>query len=109
MTVRLSDTERDIIKTKAATMGVRLNAYIRAAALGSDYTPPRDPELLALLRLTLRELLHEGNNLNQLAKEKNSGKIAPSQIIVRLDAIRGPLVRTLRTVRTALARRMPQP
>ena len=43
LSVRLSDKERAIIIQKAFNIGYNVNAYVRAAALGSGYTPPHEP------------------------------------------------------------------
>ncbi len=107
--VRFRANELALVKERARKIGCTTNAYIRASVLGSDYKPPRDPELVSVLRRTLAELSRQGNNLNQLAKAKNAGEATPSQIAVRLEAIRGPLVRALETVRSAVAYGLPHP
>jgi len=40
LTVRASDSQKEILRRKAKTAGVSLNRYILAAALGADYRPP---------------------------------------------------------------------
>src|SRR5580698_2860697 len=50
--IRLSDGQRAIIRSKARAAKVSVSRFVLAAALGSDYCPPLDPELTrALLRL----------------------------------------------------------
>src|SRR5690242_10534553 len=52
LAVRFSAAELVTIRAKAKSAGCTTNRYIRAAALGSDYRAPLDPELArALLAL----------------------------------------------------------
>ena len=72
-TVRLSNGEWEKIAAKAIRAGCTLNSYARAAMLGSDYPPPRDPELVKALRKYYFELHMQGINLNQIARNLNGG------------------------------------
>jgi hypothetical protein len=101
--VRFSEEELALVRIKAQMVGCTVNRYIRASALGSDYTPPHDPELVDTLRATLRELLAHGNNLNQIARQMNAKVMSAAQAEGALGAISPPYLKTLSAVRTALA------
>ncbi len=88
LTVRLSKGEWEKIATKAIRTGCTLNSYARAAMLGSDYTPPRDPELVKALRKYYFELHMEGINLNQIARHLNGGFISDEECEVAIEDIR---------------------
>ena len=76
LTVRLSKGEWEKIAAKAIRARCTLNSYARAAMPGSDYMPPRDPELVKALRKYYFELHMQGINLNQIAKNLNGGFIS---------------------------------
>jgi hypothetical protein len=109
ITVRFKIEELAVIKTKAQLAKCPTNTYIRAAALGSDYKPPINPELQKTLLAVNRELTSQGNNLNQIAKHLNSGTATPDQTVAMLDSIRVPLIRALLAVKAALVQGSPQP
>jgi hypothetical protein len=56
--------------------------------LGSDYTPPRDPELVKALRKYYFELHMQGINLNQIAKNLNGGFISDEECEAAIADIR---------------------
>jgi hypothetical protein len=91
LTIRLSKGEWEKIAAKAIRAGCTLNSYARAAMLGSDYTPPRDPELVKVLRQYYFELYKQGINLNQIAKNLNGGFVSDEEcgaaIVVFANAI----------------------
>jgi len=109
LTLRVSEFERNFIKFKAEQAGLSTNAYIKAAAMGSDYRPPKDLEFKDLMRQTLRELLRHGNNLNQIARHLNAHIATPDQAANAVEAIRPDYIRTLKTVRSTLAEGMEEP
>lgn len=103
LTVRLSDQERQIIRDKAQSAGCSINGYVRASALGSDYKPPTDPELVqALLKLN-RELTSQGNNLNQIAHHLNSGRSSPAEGSSLLAMISRSMLQTHKAICKALS------
>lgn len=78
LTVRLTERELSVATERAAAVGLRLRAYLRACALeGGDpavSTPSSGAaqiERLALLRDALRHLAKAGSNVNQIARHAN--------------------------------------
>ena len=104
LAVRFSAAELATIRAKAKGAGCSTNRYIRAAALGSDYRAPLDPELARALLALRRELAAQGNNLNQIARQLNAGIVLPGQDAL-LDALALSTEETHRAVRRALSRR----
>lgn len=102
--VRFSAAELEIVKRKARDSGCTTNSYIRASALGSEYKVPVHKELRLTLLASNRELTSIGRNINQIAKQLNSGKQVGR---ITLDGLQAALFTTLAMVRTALARREP--
>ncbi len=100
--VRFSAAEVEIVRRKAKDAGCSVNSYIRASTLGSDYKPPVHQELRLTLLASNRELTALGRNLNQIAKQMNSGMQVGR---ITLDSLQAALFTTLAMVRTALARR----
>jgi hypothetical protein len=88
LTVRLSKGEWEKIAAKAIRARCTLNSYARAAMLGSDYTSPRDPELVKALRKYYFELHMQGINLNQIAKNLNGGFISDEECEAAIADIR---------------------
>lgn len=106
--VRFSAAEIEIVRRKARDAGCTVNSYIRAAALGSDYKPPVHQELRLTLLASNRELTAIGRNINQIAKQLNSG-ISPYALLSAhsFGKLQTDLIITLTTVRAALARKQP--
>ncbi len=104
LTVRLCNADREAIRARAMEAGFpTLNAYARAALLGSDYKPPKAPEMIqSLLKLNL-ELTRQGVNLNQIAKHLNSGLISGGQGETMVSALARSTLQTHRAIRQALA------
>jgi hypothetical protein len=91
LTIRLSKGEWEKIAAKAIRAGCTLNSYARAAMLGSDYMPPRDPELVKILRKYYFELHIQGINLNQIAKNLNGGFISDEECEAAIADIRNAI------------------
>lgn len=89
--IRFREGELGIIRIKALQAGCTTNTYIRASALGSEYKQPRDPELLKALHIANRELTMQGVNLNQIARQLNSGQ-------ARLDEAEGMIGQIARSM-----------
>ena len=102
ITVRLSKDEWEKIAAKAIRARCTLNSYARAAMLGSDYTPPRDPELVKTLRKYYFELHMQGINLNQIAKNLNGGFVSDEECEMAIADIRDAISRIWRAVGQAL-------
>ena len=110
LTVRLSDAERAVIEAKAHAAGCSTNRYVRAAALGSDYKQPHDPEWTKALLATNRELTGQGRNLNQIAKLRNGGKASIAEEDGMLGVLARSMLPTHKAVRDALIRgKEPEP
>lgn len=102
LTIRLSERQKQIIRAKAQAATISVNRFVLAAALGSDYRPPVDPELTRALLRIYRELNAQGNNLNQIARQLNAGLVLPGQSAM-LEALGTSIQETLRHVQIALA------
>lgn len=103
LTIRLSERQKRIIRAKAQAAGSpSVNRFVLAAALGSDYRSPADPELTRALLRVYRELNAQGNNLNQIARQLNANVVLPGQGAM-LDALATSIQETLLRVQTALA------
>ncbi len=101
--VRASEQHKVIIKEKANAVGMAISRYMLAAALGSDYKSPTDPELTQTLLKLNRELTAQGNNLNQIAYHLNSGKSSPVEGNSLLAMISRSMLQTHKAVRAALS------
>lgn len=104
--VRFSEAELEVVKRKAQNAGCTVNSYIRASALGSDYKVPVHQELRLTLLAANRELTALGRNINQIARQLNSGA-SPQAILSQqpLRSIQAAVLETLAIVRAALAGR----
>ena len=69
--IRINATELYLIKTKAREAGMRASTWIRQAAKAARIAPRWTPEQMELLRM----MTGMANNLNQLEKQANSGKL----------------------------------
>jgi hypothetical protein len=99
--VRLDDTERAQLETRAGARGLSLAAFMRACSLETAgprarRRPPVDVDLLARTNADLNRV---GNNVNQIAYHLNSGE-APEAVAVvaAMQELRG----TLTVLRQAL-------
>jgi len=110
LTVRASDSQKEILRRKAKTAGVSLNRYMLAAALGADDKPTHDPEWTKALLASNRELTRQGNNLNQIAHKRNSNLIDEAQTNSMLGILARAYLQTHKAVRAALSQgKEPQP
>jgi hypothetical protein len=102
LTIRLSERQKRIIRSKAQAAGISVNRFVLAASLGSDYRPPADPELTRALLRMYRELNAQGNNLNQITRQMNAGLVLPGQGAM-LDALGTSIQETLGRIQGVLA------
>lgn len=79
ISVRFSETEREILVRQAEKSCLTVSEYIRASVLGAGYISTIDPVKRQLLQDINRELSRQGNNLNQIAKHLNAGAASPAQ------------------------------
>jgi hypothetical protein len=69
--IRINAAELFLIRSKAREAGMRASTWIRQAAKSAKISPRWTPEQMQVLRV----LAGMANNLNQLAKQANSGKL----------------------------------
>ena len=86
--LRVSATDKRAIAAKAKRAGLSVGDYMRRAALGKTIVERVPPELR-------RQLGAAGNNLNQLVRLANSGKL-PGTGIEALNELVERLLKTLR-------------
>ena len=86
--VRVAATDKRAIEAKAKRAGLSVGEYMRRAALGRTIVERVPPELRRLLGTT-------GNNLNQLARLANAGKL-PGVGIEQLNDLVTRLLQTLK-------------
>lgn len=86
--LRVSTTDKRAIAAKAKHAGLSVADYMRRAALGKTIVERVPPELR-------KQLGSAGNNLNQLARLANSGKL-PGAGIEALNELVNRLLQTLR-------------
>ena len=103
ITVRFSISEREILVRHAEKSCLTVSNYIRAAVLGAGYLSAIDPVRQELLKNISRELGHQGNNLNQIAKHLNTGKTPIDEGNSMLAIIARSLLPAHQAVRRALA------
>lgn len=109
LTLRASEQHKTIIRAKAQKAGVTVNHFVLASALGSDYRPPHDRAFVLAMLALYRELAAQGNNLNQLARQRNANQISAEQADSMLDILGRSLLQTHRAVRHALTQGQPEP
>ena len=102
LTVRLSEKDRAIIAQKAFNIGYSVNAYVRAAALGSDYKPPIGRDMVMALLAVRWELTAQGRNLNQIAHSHNSNLHSEAETNSMLGVIARSLLKAHDAVGAAL-------
>ncbi len=103
LSVRLSEKDRDIIAQKAFNIGYSVNAYVRAAALGSAYKPPIGRDMVMALLAVKYELTAQGRNLNQIAHSLNSDLHSETETDSMLGVIARSLLKAHEAVSAALA------
>jgi hypothetical protein len=104
VTIRFSEQQKEILEAKAKNAGISVSELIRTAVLGSDYSPPLDPVLAQELLAVRRELAAHGNNLNQMARQINSGRLPSAEGNTMLDRLGRALLRAYDAVHMTLAR-----
>ena len=86
--LRIAATDKKIIEGKAVRAGLKTGEFIRRAALGKVIVERVPPDLR-------REIGSAGNNLNQLARLANAGKL-PGVGVEALNELVSRLLETLR-------------
>ena len=103
LTIRASDSQKELLRRKARSAGISLNRYMLAAALGDDDNPPPDPQWTKALLACNRELTRQGNNLNQIAHRRNTCLIDEAETNTMLGLMVRAYLETHRAVRLALS------
>ena len=103
LTVRLSEKDIEIITQKAFNIGYSVNAYVRAAALGSHYKPPISRDMVMALLAVKRELTAQGRNLNQIAHRHNSSLVKEAETNSMLGILAMSMINAHDAVGKALA------
>ncbi|MBO6141658.1 MAG: plasmid mobilization relaxosome protein MobC [Ruminococcus sp.] len=96
ITVRCTEDEREKIKSRAAQHGLKLSDYVLRSAMGKKIV------VVGGLDEVVRQLKALGNNVNQIARAVNEGRLQAVQLgEVRqaLYSIYGRLGEILREVR----------
>ena len=96
ITVRCTEDERDKIKARAAQHNLKLSDYVLRSALGKKIVVANG------LDVVVRQLKALGNNVNQIARAVNEGRVQAVQLWEvqgTLYAIYGRLGEILREVR----------
>lgn len=70
ITVRLTDAERDHIQQQADLVGLKIEPFVRNVMAGVQMRPRPKEEWAALLR----QVSGVSNNVNQIARQINSGE-----------------------------------
>ena len=101
--VRVTPEERDVIDDLALRRGLTLGAFLRAAALG-DAGPrslTRIPADAAMLQQLLGQIGKVGGNLNQIARQMNTGGAADAAevraALAAFDEVRQAILTALGT------------
>lgn len=82
LAIRVTDTERSLIAAKVENTGLSLQSYITLSALNDPCNLSRTlPEIKRVAVPVVAHLKRCGNNINQLAKTRNSGKSVGKQDI----------------------------
>ncbi len=102
LSIRLSEKDRAIIAQKAFNIGYSVNAYVRAAALGSDYKPLISRDMVLALLAVRWELTAQGRNLNQIAHRLNSDIHSEAETNSMLGVIARSLLKAHEAVGAAL-------
>ncbi len=100
--IRFTTQEREFVVQQAKKSCLTLSEYIRASSLGPGYAATIDPMKRQLLQDAIRELNRQGNNLNQIARQLNTGHLTPEQGERELTRLERALIAAQRAVRHAL-------
>lgn len=88
--LRLTLAEHEHVRSQAETAGVTVSEFLRRRALG--YIVPQARVRRGADPMLLNELNRIGVNLNQIARNQNSGRPERLDAEVVLDELRGVLV-----------------
>ena len=93
--VRLSEKEKEHLKSQAAACALKMEPYIRKLIMGKEVRP-RPPDEYGTL---LREINAIGNNINQIAHIANAEQHISESKINEVLHLQNEIMRMVRSVR----------
>ena len=93
--VRLSEKEKEHLKSQAAACALKMEPYIRKLIMGKEVRPRPPDEYIKLLR----EINAIGNNINQLAHIANAEQHISESKINEVLHLQNEIMRMVRSVR----------
>ena len=93
--VRLSEKEKEHLKSQAAACALKMEPYIRKLIMGKEVRPRPPDEYVRLLR----EINAIGNNINQIAHIANAEQRISEGKINEVLHLQNEIMRMVRSVR----------
>ena len=93
--VRLSEKEKEHLKSQAAACALKMEPYIRKLIMGKEVRPRPPDEYVKLLR----EINAIGNNINQIAHIANAEQHISEDKIETVLQMQNDIMRLVRSVR----------
>lgn len=93
--VRLSEKEKEHLKSQAAACALKMEPYIRKLIMGKEVRPRPPDEYVKLLR----EINAIGNNINQIAHIANAEQRISESKINEVLHLQNEIMRMVRSVR----------
>lgn len=93
--VRLSEKEKEHLKSQAAACALKMEPYIRKLIMGKEVRPRPPDEYVKLLR----EINAIGNNINQIAHIANAEQRISENKINEVLHLQNEIMRMVRSVR----------
>ena len=93
--VRLSEKEKEHLKSQAAACALKMEPYIRKLIMGKEVRPRPPDEYIKLLR----EINAIGNNINQIAHIANAEQRISENKINDVLHLQNEIMRMVRSVR----------
>ena len=93
--VRLSEKEKEHLKSQAAACALKMEPYIRKLIMGKEVRPRPPDEYVKLLR----EINAIGNNINQIAHIANAEQHISESKINEVLHLQNEVMRMVRSVR----------
>ena len=93
--VRLSEKEKEHLKSQAAACALKMELYIRKLIMGKEVRPRPPDEYVKLLR----EINAIGNNINQIAHIANAEQHISESKINEVLHLQNEIMRMVRSVR----------
>ena len=93
--VRLSEKEKEHLKSQAAACALKMEPYIRQLIMGKEVRPRPPDEYVKLLR----EINAIGNNINQIAHIANAEHRISEDKIETVLQMQNDIMRLVRSVR----------